>query len=57
MVVSDNVIRFDWAAKNIGRHQERESIARKMLEAGANPAFIKEITGLSENDIQKPSES
>ena len=33
-----------------GREEEREAIARKMLEAGANPKYIKEITGI---DIKK----
>ena len=30
-----------------GREEEREAIARKMLEAGATPAFVKEITGIT----------
>jgi hypothetical protein len=29
-----------------GEAHARSEIARKMLEAGANPTFIKEITGM-----------
>ena len=32
-----------------GREEERVVIARKMLEAGATPAFIKEVTGIEIN--------
>ena len=30
----------------LGREEERNAIAQKMLEAGSDPAFIKEITGI-----------
>lgn len=33
-----------------GREQERRSIARKMREAGADPAFISQLTGITSPD-------